>query len=275
MNIATHAGSDTDLGNEFGSLDEQYHVSTRNSSFTKHCYKAHETHYSPWVQQLVADAPLHKDGLPRTSLPDPALDLLQMSIGEALMRRRSGRAYGSESLRAVELSTLLCTAMGVHRTHDVSSTTITHRRSVTNSGNLGSVEVYPIVLKVDEVPPGIYHFDSVRHDLASIHRGFFQDWLRELVLYQLEFADAAVAFVLTSAFGRLKAKYGPRGYRLGLLDVGHLSENVYLIATALGLEVCATAGFVDEELDTVLGLDGLDTAASLVLLVGPSPRSVS
>jgi SagB-type dehydrogenase family enzyme len=160
----------------------------------------------------------------------------------------------------------------VHRTLNASEHRITYRRTVTNSGNLGSVEAYPVVLAVDGIPPGIYHFDTVRHDLALMRSGFFREWLRELVLYQLEFADAAVAVVLTSAFGRLKAKYGPRGYRLGLLDIGHVSQNMYIVATALGLAVCATAGFVSEELETVLGLDGLETAASLVLLIGPSPR---
>jgi SagB-type dehydrogenase family enzyme len=269
---STHSPGAEQLGDEYGALDEHYHVSTRNNSFTKDCYKAHETHYSPWVQQLVADAPLHREDLSRVSLPEPSLDSLQMSVGEALARRRSGRVYGSEPLKAVDVSTLLAGALGVHRTLNASEQRITYRRTVTNSGNLGSVEAYPVVLAVDDVPPGIYHFDSIRHDLALLRGGFFREWLRELVLYQLEFADAAVAVVLTSAFGRLKAKYGPRGYRLGLLDVGHVSQNAYMIATALGFAVCATAGFVNEELETVLGLDGFETAASLVLLIGPNPR---
>jgi SagB-type dehydrogenase family enzyme len=254
----------------YGSPEEQYHVLNRNNAFTKRCFKAHETHYSPWVQQLVADAPLHRD-LPRVALPEPSLDALQMSVGEALARRRSGRLYGTQPLTPGELSTLLCMALGVHRAQDVAQGQVMYRRSVTNSGNLGSVEVYPVILNVDGIAPGIYHFDSVGHDLALVKAGSFRDWLRELVLFQLEFAEAAVALVLTCAFGRLKAKYGPRGYRLGLLDVGHVSENVYVLATALGLAVCATAGFVDEELETVLELDGLDTAASLVLLLGPRP----
>jgi SagB-type dehydrogenase family enzyme len=252
----------------YGSLDEQYHVATRSNSFTKRCFKAHETHYSPWVQQLVADAPLHHDEVARIALPEPAIASLQMPIGEALVRRRSRRLYGLEPLPASHLSTLLASAVGVRRAENTAER-VTYHRSVTNSGNLGSVEAYPIVLSVNGVPPGVYHFDSVRHDLAQLRSGIFREWLRERVLFQLEFADASAAVVLTSAFGRLKSKYGPRGYRLGLLDIGHVSQNVYLTATALGLAVCATAGFVDEELEAVLELDGLETAASLVMLVGP------
>jgi SagB-type dehydrogenase family enzyme len=84
------------------------------------------------------------------------------------------------------------------------------------------------------------------------------------------YAAAAAALVLTSAVGRLQSKYGPRGYRLGLLDVGHVAQNCYLAATALGLRACATAGFIDAELDGALGVDGVEVSTMLVILLGPS-----
>lgn len=249
--------------------DEQYQVAIRNPSGSKRFAKAHETHYAPWVQRLVAEAPLHVAASERVALPDADPALLGMSVGQAVAARHSGRVYAPEPLGLLPFATLLGTAIGVRAPPGAAGGI---RRHVTNSGNLGSVEIYPVALAVQGVPPGLYHYDSVAHDLALLHRGAFRTWLRDLVLFQAEFAEAAAALVLTSAFGRLKAKYGPRGYKLGLFDVGHVSQNIYLIATALGLEVCATAGFIDERLDTVLGLDGLDSAASLVLLLGPPPR---
>jgi hypothetical protein len=36
----------------------------------------------------------------------------------------------------------------------------------------------------------------------------------------------------------------------------------------LGLEVCATAGFIDEEFDRALEVDGLDVATMLIILLG-------
>ncbi|MGH7102640.1 MAG: SagB/ThcOx family dehydrogenase [Acetobacteraceae bacterium] len=257
--------------NELRADDERYHVATRNPANAKRFIKAHETHYAPWVQRLVEEAPLHLDRGQRLPLPKPDGRLLGMPVGRALVQRKSGRVYGDRPVSAVVLSTLLAAALGVRQRSEGGGGGGMIRRNVTNSGNLGSVEAYPIALRVAGVPPGIYHFDSVHHDLVALHRGQFQTWLRECVLFQREFAEAAVAVVLTSAFGRLKAKYGPRGYKLGLFDIGHVSENLYLVATALGLEVCATAGFVDETLDRALGLDGLDTATSLVVLIG-NPR---
>jgi SagB-type dehydrogenase family enzyme len=254
-----------DPGPEYGGPAEIYQTMTRNLSATKRFAKAHETHYQPWVQQLVADAPLHLADRPRASLPKPDISLLAMSVGQAIARRHSGREYGEGELSSQQLATLLTASIGVRAVGQLRGAI---RRNVTNSGNLGSVELYPIVMRADGIAPGLYHFDSVKHDLALVSGGDYRGWLREVVLFQTEFADAAVVVIVTSAFGRLTAKYGPRGYRLALFDVGHVSQNFYLCATALGLEVCATAGFVDEAINSVLGLDGLGTGASLVLVVG-------
>lgn len=252
---------------QFGDDAERYQTGSRNLGFTKRYSKAHETHYEPWVQTLVADAPLHLPEHHRVPLPPPDPQLLTMGIGEAVARRRSGRIYGDEALPQVQLSTLLYHAIGV-RPPELSPQPLALSRNVTSAGNLGSVEAYPIVMRVEGITPGIYHYDSVAHDLALVAPGVFDTWLREVVFFQLEFADAAVALILTSAVGRLKAKYGPRGYRFALLDIGHVSQNIYLIATGLHLPVCATAGFVDEAVNAALHLDGLEACATLTLLLG-------
>jgi SagB-type dehydrogenase family enzyme len=248
-------------------LAEQLHLATRNRSIHLGMLKAYEIHFDPTVTRLVAEAPLQLPGRPRVELPPPrALD--DAGLGTAIRGRRSGRDFGPASLAAEELSTLLHLGGAVHE-HAEMDGWPRYQRTAPNSGGMGSIEVYPVVMAVEGVEPGIYHFDSVEHHLSLLHAGAFRDWLRHRVLFQLEFPDAAVALILTAAFGRLQAKYGLRGYRFGFLDAGHVSQNLYLVASALGLEVCATAGFVDEQVDSALGIDGLDVATVLVLLFGP------
>jgi SagB-type dehydrogenase family enzyme len=193
-----------------------------------------------------------------------------MPLAQAIVRRSSGRDFGPRALTAEQLATLLYLGNGVQPAAEDGAGFKPRGRNAANAGGLGSVEIFPIVLNVADVTPGVYHFDSVRHDLARLHSGAFGTWLRERVLHQVEFAGAAVALVLTSAFGRLRAKYGERCLRFGFLDAGHVSENIYLVGTGLGLPVCATAGFVDAELDETLGLDGLEVAPVLILLAGTS-----
>jgi SagB-type dehydrogenase family enzyme len=254
-------------GSFLGDIADNYHVASRNSAAQKHVLVGHRLNYDDYVQELVRDAPLRLDGA-RVSLPEDRPGAA-MSVEQAVRSRISGRAFAPEPLTVAALTKLLVLGSAVRRmAPQQEEAGFGYRRNTPNSGNLGSVEVFPIVLSVDRVDPGIYHFDSLSHDLVMIRRGYFASWLQRDVFFQEEWADAAVALVLTVAIGRLKAKYGIRGYRLGFLDVGHVSENLYLVATALGLEVCATAGFIDDELDLALGLDGLDTVTALVILVG-------
>lgn len=253
-----------DLDKHLGSLAEEFHVASRNSGAYKHVFKAHQVHYEAHVQQLVATAPLKLNGLEKFPLEIPTLPL-SMTVDQAITARVSGRAFEARPLRLSDLARILFLGNGVREAGGPKA----FQRNVPNSGNLGSVELYPIVMNVEGLDPGIYHFDSVRHELTLLGRGQYRGWIRERVLYQLEFGEAAVALVSTSAVGRLVSKYGPRGYRFAFLDVGHVSENIYLVGTALGLQVCATAGFIDTELDAAIGVDGIDTASMLVHLVGP------
>jgi SagB-type dehydrogenase family enzyme len=253
---------------QYGTLADEYLVATRNPGAATRVFAAHEAHYDPAITRLVAEAPLRlAEELPRVPLPTPRT-ALALSLDEALARRASGHQFAPDPLHAEQLGALLYAGNGVRAVLRQGDRPVSYQRNVANAGNLGSVEIFPVVLNVAVIAPGIYHFDSVRHELVCLHTGQFRDWLRDCVLHQLEFADAAAALVLTSALGRLQQKYGPRGLRYGCFDAGHVSENIYLAGAALGLAVCATAGFIEAALDTALDLDGVDVAAMLVLLVG-------
>jgi SagB-type dehydrogenase family enzyme len=241
-----------------GTLAEEFHVATRNQAGLKHLVNQHLVHYRPDIQQMEEEAPLRLTGRSRRT----------SDIMEFFGRRKSSRSFAGGGVSLSQLATLLLLGNAVRPTGKAGYS-LSWKRHVPSSGNLGSVEVFPIVLNVRGVQPGIYQFDTVDHDLALLKAGDFQDWLLENVFYQREFAFGSVVLVLCSALGRLARKYGDRGYRLALLDVGHVSQNIYLAGAALGLQVCASGGFIDDELDRALGLDGLDMASMLTLIVGP------
>lgn len=248
-------------------IDELFHVASRNLASHKHVKSSHLIHYADHIGQLVADSPMHLAGLSRSRVSPEVVPALNARLGEVLANRRSSREFGSGPLAIGELWSLCYLASGV-REHRSAGTPASLRRNVPSSGGLGSVEAFPIVFSVDGLDPGVYHFDSVTHEFVEIASGGFRDWLREDVVYQVEFAAASAAIVLVGKFQDLRAKYGVRGYRSALIDVGHSSQNMYLGAAALGLAVCATTGFVDDELDDALGLDGVDAASLVLVLVG-------
>jgi SagB-type dehydrogenase family enzyme len=52
------------------------------------------------------------------------------------------------------------------------------------------------------------------------------------------------------------------------VDIGFLGQNLYLVAETMGMGVCAIAGFLDEEIEQFLGVDGQDEIALLLATVG-------
>lgn len=249
------------------SPSDEFHAATRNTSTVKRFYKAHEIHYSAEVRELTASAPDALAVGSPTTLDGELIDPL-MSLSEAIRTRSSERVFDRDALSSAGLRSLLFHACGIRKTTSLADGTPVFRRNVANSGNLGSCEIFVIAHDVNSLLPGIYHYDSLAGTLGLLKEGRFRTWLREFVLYQTELAEAPLTIVLAGATGRLKQKYGDRGYRLALIDTGHVSQNLYLVATGLGLAITATAGFIDEELDRALDLDGLDYASLLVMAVG-------
>jgi SagB-type dehydrogenase family enzyme len=249
------------------SLSDEFHVATRNTSTVKRFYKAHEIHYSAEVKELTSSAPEKLAVGKALTLHAPLADLA-MPLGDAIKLRRSGRQFAQSPIDPSDLQSLLFYSCGVRSVSQMADTTPIYHRNVASSGNLGSCEIFVIAHNVSGLSAGIYHFDSGTGSLGLIRHGSYRSWLQERVLYQIELASAAALLVFVGAVGRLKTKYGERGYRLALIDAGHVSQNAYLICTALGLTVTATAGFIDEELDRALNLDGLDYASLLTMAIG-------
>ena len=80
--------------------------------------------------------------------------------------------------------------------------------------------------------------------------------------------QANVCFVISALFQRTRWKYHERTYRYVLMEAGHLGQNLYLAATALGLGACAVGAFFDDTLNQLLGLDGEQEAALYLVSVG-------
>jgi len=249
-----------------GRLDEYYHVESRNSSAMKNVRSAHLIHYAPRIEELVATAPLRIQRSAGRRIHVEHAPTLDVTLEKVLAERSSSRDFDGP-ITVAELWKLCFVATGLRET--VSSESGRRlQRHAPNSGGLGSVEAFPIVMSVEGLPEGIYHFDSVSHEFVEIETGDFRRWLNEDVVFQEEFSRASVAIVLVGSFENLREKYGLRGYRLALIDVGHVSENIYLVSTALGLSVCATTGFVDDEVDEALRIDGVDRASLVLIMVG-------
>lgn len=79
---------------------------------------------------------------------------------------------------------------------------------------------------------------------------------------------SGILILLSAVFSRSEIKYGSRGYRHILTEVGHLSQNIYLASAALKLDCCSIGGYMDDKLNELLDLDGLEESVVGVTAVG-------
>lgn len=200
----------------------------------------------------------------RIPLPQPRLG--GVSLSAALYRRESERAFGSRPLKTAEVATLLHAAYGV--THHLVAAD-QPLRTAPSGGALYPLEIYPIICRVEALPPGLYHYDPLHAALEALREADPAPELEHLTVYPHLLVPASIVFVMTAMFWRTRFKYGLRGYRFALLEAGHVGQNLLLAAAALGLAAVPIGGFYDRRVDGLLGVDGVNESAIYAVSVGP------
>lgn len=185
---------------------------------------------------------------PMAEIAMPAVDLRR-----AIESRKTIRAYSSQAITLEELSCLFWLTQGVRR---VSARPVT-LRNVPSAGARHAFETYLLVNKVEGLPAGLYRYAALQHALLELNLSpDLNDRITRACLNQRQVASSAVTFFWVAVIERMYWRYTERGYRYLLLDAGHICQNLYLAAEALGCGVCAIGAFDDDLLNSALELDG-------------------
>ena len=193
------------------------------------------------------------------------IEVSPIGLREALENRGSVRDYSGENLTQEELSWLLWCTQGV-RDGVTRPATL---RNVPSAGARHPFETYLLVNRVEGLPPGLYRFLAVDHKLVevSLEEGL-ADKVAEACYRQRFIKACAVAFIWVVVSYRTTWRYAARGYRYMHLDAGHICQNLYLAAEAIGGGACAIGAFYDEEINGLLGIDGEEQFVVYVATVG-------
>jgi SagB-type dehydrogenase family enzyme len=182
--------------------------------------------------------------------------------------RRSRRDYASRPITRGELDALLATACGVTGTLRWGERELP-LRAYPSSGALYAVEIYPVALRVEQLPPAVYRY---RPDERALERVAPLDGgavvRTALPTERAMVAGAAALVCLTGRFRRHERKYGQGGHRMLVAEAGHISQSLVLAATALGLAARPFGGFFDTLLNADLGLDPAEEEFLLAVVVG-------
>ena len=198
----------------------------------------------------------------KVSLP-PAEGDDETSILKIMAKRRSIRSYSDIPLPLDRLSQLLWASQGItRRVHGFDL------RTSPSAGALYPVETYLSAQSVTGLKAGLYHYHVPDHSLELLTGGDHRKAVSAAALGQSFTEEANVVFIWTAVFSRSSWKYGERAYRYIYLDAGHIAQNLALASVALGLGSCQIAALFDDEVNSLIGVDGSKESVIYMTAVG-------
>ena len=132
--------------------------------------------------------------------------LKEARITPLLQNRRSLRKYLMEPLSFEELAFLLWASQGITAKSGKYSF-----RTAPSGGALYPIETYFSANLVEDLDPGIYHFDAENFALDRVREGDQAEAVAAACLNQKFMARSAVTFLWTAVYRRAMSKYGNRG----------------------------------------------------------------
>jgi SagB-type dehydrogenase family enzyme len=179
-------------------------------------------------------------------LPPPKTDGT-VSVERAISQRRTVRSFYPRRLNLIQLSQLLWAAQGITENGGF-------KRAAPSAGALYPMDIYAVVGRdcVEQIEPGVHHYQPREHTLSGIATGDLRDRVSQAALSQMWMAKAPLIVVISAEYDRIRVKYKERGIRYAMMEAGHIAQNLFLQAEALGLKAGIVGAFHDRELIGVL-----------------------
>lgn len=200
------------------------------------------------------------DAHAHVALPPEPLD---DAFAATLRARRTTRHFRSEAaLPLADFNRVLFGTFGALGTETLAPGMVALKRTSASGGGLHPIEAYPLVIHVEGLVPGFYHYEAASHSLALLE-ALSVDAARALAaaltIGQDYFAEAHALVFHVARLDRHHWKYRnhPKAYKAVLLDSGHLSQTFYLLAAERGLGAFYTAAINDTDVATHLRLRAL------------------
>jgi SagB-type dehydrogenase family enzyme len=208
----------------------------------------------------------------------PAATLPYAEVLDALNKRRaSQRRYDPAGLTFAELSQLL------RLTYAITDTQVPAgrppARNIASGGGLYPIELFYVSRHTQGLPDGVYYY-NLQESALELLREFATPAERDAQLRTAFMADgkdmdhaAASGYVVFGGIlNRVSFKYQDRGLRFALLDAGALLHSLGLATGALQLASCSMGGYLDNQVNELIGFKGTLQTVLHVAMVGKAPR---
>ncbi|NET33825.1 MAG: SagB/ThcOx family dehydrogenase [Cyanothece sp. SIO1E1] len=184
-----------------------------------------------------------------------------------VMKDRASRA--TPSLRGMtfeELSNLLYYAYGSKQTSTGKSAMT--KRNAPSAGGLYPIELFFFAREVEQIPDGLYYFDSPRNEIVLFDESVNYKAVADCYVSDDPILNKNLIFFFCPIFNKSIFKYHNRGFRFVFMEAGHIAQNLLLVATGLERQALPVCGYFEYKVDQLLRLDGHDFSCVYTVAVG-------
>src|SRR2546428_767943 len=233
-----------------------YHEATKHSEVSIGA----SAHYLDWDNkpaQFKEYKNLASIALPR-NFPRPEKNSIKAIEGET-------KDVGAEQIDVEVLSELLFFSAGLTRKMRFGKE-LNYMRAASATGALYPIELYVICGRIHGLEAGVYHFNPLHFSLAKLREGDYRAALDYAGSSDSLSAPLTLAF--TSLAWRNAWKYEARSYRHWFWDSGVIVANLLATSNSAGIATKVALGFVDSDVDQLLGLETRKEATVALAVVG-------
>ena len=118
------------------------------------------------------------------------------------------------------------------------------------------ISIYIVIFNVENLEQGIYYYNKEQDTLELIRKGEYRDAINNLYIDNNHIHSSSFIMFHVADLNKTSNKYEDRGYKLIHLDMGHLSQNLYLLSSAQQLGIRAIFGLYENKVNEFLEIDG-------------------
>jgi SagB-type dehydrogenase family enzyme len=141
-------------------------------------------------------------------------------------------------------------------------------RAASSAGALYPIEIYLVCKDLPGLEEGVYHFNPARFGLHKLRQDDYRSYLFQAGAEDTQLIQAPLCLVFTGITWRTAWKYQARSYRYHYWDCGTMLANALAAANALELPAKILMGFVDSQVNRLVGIDGQEEKSLCLVPVG-------
>jgi SagB-type dehydrogenase family enzyme len=146
-------------------------------------------------------------------------------------------------------------------------------RAASCTGALYHIDLYLVCGDLPGLEAGVYHFGAHDFALRRLRQGDFRGEVVRATSGEPAVAATPAVIALTSTYWRNAWKYQARTYRHCFWDSGTILANLLAVAAARELPTRIVAGFIDDSLNRLLGLDDQREVTLGLVALGHAPTA--